>query len=308
LSNTLYIKVDNLASVIASYDQIKVYKSATETGTFSEVTGPGTRVVLSSQDSLYIYVDDSGIETDWYKSSYFNSSNLAESALSEASQGTSVGQLLENMQVVITLNKEIKDVNGNRLGEDQEFYFTTKYLPMYTGLQRIRLDIGTFIRDIPDDTINLAIYEASVEVDAGTFSKENAAQGTDYYKHARRMWTICRAEEILLNNLINGSGGMLKAKRLADFEVEYDSLAIQNVLKSVKDCQAAWEAEVVTGGFAIQTPRGVVKGDLDIDRPSTGRLWDEPVGTPGGNATVRYSGSRRWLKTWIPRYKKNGRF
>jgi len=305
LSNTIYIKVDELENVLLTYNQVKVYSSATEGGTFTEVTTVLDRIDLNEQDNLYSYTDSVGATTDFYKTSYFHSSTLAESSLSTASQAVPLDQLAENMQVVIQISGDIEDEEGNPLSEDQELFFTTTYNPMYSAIRRIRLDIGSFLRDIPDDTINLAIFEASIEADYLTFDK-NAAALSNLYLHARRQWATCKAEEILLNNLINGAGGLLKSKRLADFSVEYGTEAINNILKKVQDCINRWEPELMTGGHATQTPRGVVKGELDIDRPNVGRLWDTPDGYPVGNSRVLYRGSRRWLKGYIPKKRSWG--
>lgn len=303
MANTVYVKVENLDEVLDTYDRIKIYRSATADGVYVEVTSVGTRPVLNVQDNLYSYVDAGGATTDYYKAAYFHSISLIESAQSAPMLATPLAQLLENMQVVITVDKSVKDTDGFELGEDQEFFFTTTYVPMYSSIRRLRLDIGSYIKDVPDDTINLAIFEASREADFLTFDKTTAATN-GLYKHARRQWTTCKAAEILLNNIINGAGGLVKSKRLADFAVEYDTKAIENILSKVKDCIARWEAEVNTGGFAIASPKGVVKGEYDLDRPNAGRGWDDPDGWPLGNGKVQYSGSRRWLTTYVP--KKRG--
>jgi hypothetical protein len=300
VANTVYIRVDNLATVLLTYDVIKVYRSLTEDGVFSEVTTLGTRPILNAQDNLYTYIDNTGVATDFYKTAFFHETSLVESAQSAASQAMPLAQLAENMQVVITVSEDIEDIDGNPLGEDQEFYFTTTYNPMYSAIRRIRLDIGSFLKNTPDDTINLAIFEASIEADHLTFDK-NAAAMSNLYLHARRQYVTCKAEQILLNNLINGAGGMLKSKRLADFSVEYSDGAIKNILAKVEDCIARWEPELMTGGHAVQTPRGVVKGEMDIDRPNVGRGWDTPDGYPVGNARVLYRGSRRWRTGYIPK-------
>lgn len=300
MANTVYIRVDNLATVLLTYDVIKVYRSLTEDGVFSEVTTLGTRPILNAQDNLYTYIDNTGVATDFYKTAFFHETSLVESAQSAASQAMPLAQLAENMQVVITVSEDIEDIDGNPLGEDQEFYFTTTYNPMYSAIRRIRLDIGSFLKNTPDDTINLAIFEASIEADHLTFDK-NAAAMSNLYLHARRQYVTCKAEQILLNNLINGAGGMLKSKRLADFSVEYSDGAIKNILAKVEDCIARWEPELMTGGHAVQTPRGVVKGEMDIDRPNVGRGWDTPDGYPVGNARVLYRGSRRWRTGYIPK-------
>src|ERR1044072_8100891 len=118
MANTIHIKVDNLSSVLEVYTQIKVYRSATgEDGTFVEITDSSTRLTLSEQDSLYSYTDDSGTTTDYYRATYYNPDTLTESPQSGSIRGTPLTQLVENMQVVVSLDPMISGTNGVSLGE-----------------------------------------------------------------------------------------------------------------------------------------------------------------------------------------------
>ena len=70
-------EVEELVNVMTLYDQQKVYRSTTgETGIYSEITGPGTRVALVAGQVAYFFYDTSGDVTYWYKTRYFNSSTL----------------------------------------------------------------------------------------------------------------------------------------------------------------------------------------------------------------------------------------
>lgn len=85
----LTITVEDVDATIAIFDRIKVYRSVTgATGTYLELTGPGTRVALVAGQSVYEYVDASGDPAYWYKSSFFSTSTFAESSLSDARQGS----------------------------------------------------------------------------------------------------------------------------------------------------------------------------------------------------------------------------
>jgi hypothetical protein len=75
------ISVSELANVLTLYDQIKVYRSTTGIdGTYTEITGAGTRINLSQGTSSYEFDDTSGDALYWYRTSYFNSNTSAESA------------------------------------------------------------------------------------------------------------------------------------------------------------------------------------------------------------------------------------
>lgn len=304
---TIYIKVDNLATVLETFTHIKVYRSTTgEDGSFSEITDSSTRIPMNVFDNLYLYEDSSGTEDLYYRASYFDPAESEESAQSGTIRGTSTSQLLENMQVVITVDGSIANTDGVELGDDLEFYFTTKYNPLYSTVRKIRLDIGKFIEGIPDDTINFAIFEASREADFLTFIKD-ASKQTPLYVHARRQWTTCKAEQILLFNAYSTSGGLLKSKRLGDFEVVYDRAVVDNLNNRLMDCLARWEAEINSGGAAIQTPSMVIKGELDPDRPDIGRTWEGPYdGMPIGNAKIKYANNRRFFTTFYQPKKRWG--
>lgn len=298
MGNTVYVKVDNLATVLLTYDRIKIYKSATITGTYTEITNSGTRPILNAQDDLYSFIDTAGLTTDFYKAAYFNSTTTAESDLSNPISGTPLTQLLENMIITIIVAGSIKDTFGNELGEDQEFYFTTTYKPLYSSIRRIRLDVGPFIKGIPDDTLNLALFEASREADYLTFDK-NAALYTDLYVHARRQYASYRAEQILLSNM--AAAGSVKSKKLGDFQVDYDSAVIEKILSKIAMDVKKWETQINTGGKGTQTVRGVTKGIFDADRPRIGRMWESSDGWPLGNRRFQTAGSR-WSKGYLPRY------
>lgn len=298
MANTVYVKVDNLATVLLSYDRIKIYKSATIGGSYTEVTNAGSRPIINSQDDLYLYLDSPGITTDFYKASYYNSSTFVESTLSDPIAGSPFNQLLENMIVTIIVSGTIKDMFGNEIGEDQEFYFTTTYKPLYSSIRRVKLDVGPFVKGIPDDTINLAIFEASREADYLTFDKDTANY-SDLYIHARRQYTSYRSEQILLSNMT--AAGLIKSKKLGDFQVDYDSTAISKILDKISADLVRWEKQINTGGKGTQTLRNFIKGANDPDRPRNGRMWERPDGWPVANARFVTSSGRRWEKGYLPR-------
>lgn len=86
--NRLSIVVNNIELVLSQYDQIKVYRSDTEGGTYVEITGALTRITLNAGRLVYFYDDLLGTPTQWYKTSYYNSITTAESSLSVAQMGS----------------------------------------------------------------------------------------------------------------------------------------------------------------------------------------------------------------------------
>jgi hypothetical protein len=84
--------VPELSNVMTQYDQVKVYRSDLEDGTYVEITGIGTRVDLVVDQTNYEYIDAAApTPLYWYKTAYFNSTTLAESSMSDALQGSDPG-------------------------------------------------------------------------------------------------------------------------------------------------------------------------------------------------------------------------
>jgi hypothetical protein len=213
----------------------------------------------------------------------------------------------ENTLVEILLSKDITSINGVSLDEDFGFFYTTSYNPLYSSVKKVKLDAGGMIGNLPDDTINLAILEASIEADVLHFRK--AIINENVFVHARRQYVTCLAAQGLAQNIL-ANGGVVKSKALADFKVEYDVNILGDLLRSLNDCCKKWEAQIQTGGGArtVRNPRMVVKGELDPDRPATGKLWyglssgEQPI----GNNKYRTSGTRRWRTGWISRTPRTG--
>lgn len=85
--------VNDLEDVMSSFDVQKVYRSVRQEGPWSEITDNGTRVNLVVGVVNYDFVDEFGSSSYFYASSYFNSSTLVESELSEPVHGETYGYI-----------------------------------------------------------------------------------------------------------------------------------------------------------------------------------------------------------------------
>jgi hypothetical protein len=211
------------------------------------------------------------------------------------------GSLPNNQLVTVVLGSTIKGTNGVSLGSDYQWSFTTSYSPMYTTLRRIRLSIGNFIEDVRDDTVNFAIYVASLMANEMTWNTSDA--DNEYYEFVRQQWAHCKAEELLLMNTIGGAGS-LKSKQLGDLRVEYNTSSNSTpALDRAIECQKKWEGALMAGGRQVQKAEGVVKGEFDPDRPPIGRGWIHTRGmnagsTPAANRKTLYSTQRRFYNRY----------
>lgn len=87
--NRILIDVDNLSQVLKYYNVIKVYRAIGEEGSYDEITDINTQIELIPEKEQYYYSDDSGDNTHWYKTSYYNTATTDESELSVTIQGGS---------------------------------------------------------------------------------------------------------------------------------------------------------------------------------------------------------------------------
>lgn len=208
------------------------------------------------------------------------------------------GLLFANNVVTVVLDDSIAGTDGTTLSTDYEWYFTTEYDPLYSSVRKVKLEAGALLTSVPNDTINLAIFEASLEADISTFNSPTSTN--EYYNFARRQWVTCKAIEVLLSNVLGANAG-LKSKRLADLEVQYDTKMAMNALDKALGCLAKWTPILQAGGWLVQEPTMFIKGEYDPDRPKVGRLWENNDVyqniTPAGNAKAVNTNTNRRYKT-----------
>lgn len=214
----------------------------------------------------------------------------------------------ENNLIEVTLASGIQSLDGNLLGEEYSFFFTTTYTPYYSDPKKVRLEAGSLLAGVTDYAISVSVLESSIEAEALTFATQ--ITNNKLYQHARREYVTCRAALTLAQNVM-ANGGLLKSKRLADFSVEYDVTGLKELIDNLFSTCKRWLDQLQTGGGAraIQDPQRVIKGELDPDRPLVGRLWS-PVRNPQhpyGNSKALRSGTRRPRTYWTdPKNKWKG--
>ena len=83
----LSIVVDSVSLVLQTYDQVKVYRSDSEDGVYTEITDGSSRINIVPEKTIYEFEDELGTHLNWYKTSYYHSTTTAESAQSAGRQG-----------------------------------------------------------------------------------------------------------------------------------------------------------------------------------------------------------------------------
>lgn len=218
--------------------------------------------------------------------------------------------LYENNILYVQLDDSIAATDGSTLDEDYIYYLTTTYNPMYSAIRRVRLDLGSLINDIPDDTINFAIFEASLATNANSFAT-SIADGP-FWAFAKREYTTCMAELTLVRALLgdrNLSAQM--SKTLGDLSIARGSglNALRDKMAQLEDCAARWQVTVQTGGEvspdASLVPDYAVKGTVAEDAIVFNRQWESTSGLgessrSAANDKVAWS-TRRYLRTFRKR-------
>ena len=205
-------------------------------------------------------------------------------------------QLQNNNVITITLDKDIASTDGDTLGSDYSFYFTTEYSPTYTNYNQIMLEIGRYIANVPEDTVWRLILSASLDADRLARRDPDSSDETEWFEFSRRNWVRCRVEELLLVEALQEYD--IKRKRLGDLDVTWNTEGINNALDRALACKDKWLPSLESGGIKIKRAQHFIKGLYDPDKPVFGRdniRADDPRnpyrGTPAANTkyyTNRY--------------------
>lgn len=219
--------------------------------------------------------------------------------------GSAVIQTIsENQLIVVLLDSTIADTSGNTLAEEAQYTFSTRYNPYYASPDLLRLECGTWLDNIPNDTLSLMIHWSSKEADYIT--PTGARKSTNAYRVARTKFVVFDvALRCLTLPAANSGGG---TKQLGDLLVKKDS-SFSNVIKDLKQKREEWfrvlnaGATIVPGqGFA---PSVAAKGQHHPENKRVGRLWwnplDYPYPVPAGNTRVRKSGQRKFRRGYAER-------
>lgn len=209
---------------------------------------------------------------------------------------TLTDSLVANNLVSVEIGDSLKDEDGNLLSSGESFYFTTTYTPLYVTPRRIRLDIGAHLIGVPNDTINLAIFEASRTADILAYTSGTIVN-QQYYDMIKRNFVICEAAGILMQG-ISMEGG-ISSKKLGDFSTQYDTEFLPRLLDRLTDCVDKWQPLLMNGGNEKDFTRAV-KGLYDPNRPQIGRVWETGTSmVPAANTKEAYY--YRWRHTWESR-------
>ena len=194
----------------------------------------------------------------------------------------------------------IKSADGNTLAETTIEYLTDLD-PLYVLPDRIRMEIGPLISDIPDTTLVQMIHKWSLWAKNLNFRSVDTSD--EVYQMILADYVTCKTIGDVLTSGAIASGYL--QKRLSDLSVirndGQSKLSLADVLAEASKCSAKAEELLKRGGYYTSGMKTFIKGKYDKNRPAFGRLWVRPDENdinrvPGGNTKVKYG--RRLFTTW----------
>ena len=170
---------------------------------------------------------------------------------------TPTDSIVQNSRYTINFTSDILNTDGNSL-ESFTTYFTSRYSPLYVGLNVIRANFGRFLIPYSDDLLNFYIFRESLNVNREFIFYYSSWTGGPVEDQVRNfMFTLtypmekyveCKVSERLLTNryyelLESGAGSQQK---LGDFSIEqgYNILGeLNNQIKFLRQESLKYSAE-----------------------------------------------------------------
>ena len=200
-----------------------------------------------------------------------------------------------NNVITVTVSSLTPSAAGNTLGNNYRFMFTTPYFPYYSTVSQIRATIGSFIREIPSDTIARNIYLNSIEA----YNIANTIYSQYLWDmssptFAAKKWVFCKTQyDLLYSKLLDmASSGPGMIKRLGDFTIQESTEmqeGVKGALNKALECSNAY-LKLLLGKFRRAKAKMVVRG---VTSPATPpirgvRTWSLETGMDriGANKTL----------------------
>ena len=191
-----------------------------------------------------------------------------------------------NSLILITLADTIADTNGNKLGKTQYLSFATEYNPFYCSVEMVRMEMGSWVDLVPDDTIALAIHWSSLEANNIT---SVIPKDKDRYYYARTRFTMYDCALRLFTMPVGTSSpGSGKQKQLGDLLIENGSsldLNIKDLIMELRLERDEWWRVVNAGGTIVN-----------------GQGLGPTMATKGGSISEKIKRSREWHDPWNEHY------
>jgi len=204
-----------------------------------------------------------------------------------------------NEIISVQVQSGIKALNSNEsLEENIILNFSTEYNPFYCSVEMLRVEMGSWVDLVPDETLALAIHWSSVEADNITSKGKICEQ----YFYARTRFVMYDAAIKLFSMPIslNGTG---KSKQLGDLLIEDGSSLdynLKDLVYELKEERDEWWRVVNARGSIVLGqglgPSSASKGSANSIKKS--REWHDPWSEhyiqPTQNSQYRRQGQKKY--------------
>ena len=207
-----------------------------------------------------------------------------------------------NRLIQIEISPNIMSLDGEVIGDVEEHYFITEFNPFYAPIEILRVECGSWLNDVPDETLALAVHWASIKADELTCKKPVSER----YYYARTRFVLFDAAISLFTMPVGSYGSNSKThKTLGDLSVQNSDLDldIKDLLKEYKEQRDEW-LRVLNAGGSITLgqsldPTFASKGSKRPDYLAVSRQWQDPWGEYFDQPTV----NSKYMKPGENKYK-----
>ena len=206
-----------------------------------------------------------------------------------------------NQVILVSLSNEISGLDGSKLVKDEEVYYCTEFNPFYAPVEMLRVECGSWMNNIPDDTLALAIHWSSKKADDITHRKP---VGPNYF-FARTRFVLFDAAISLFTMPVGSYGSNSQThKTLGDLSVQNSDLDldIKDLLKEYKEQREEWFRVVNAGGhITLGQSLGPTFASKSAKRPDHNLIsrqwhdpWNEYFWIPTNNSKYRKPGEEKY--------------
>lgn len=160
--NLSYDHPSNTPIYLIRYDKVKVYSSATEAGTFTEISG--SPFLIDIESPVTVIEDATGTATTWYKTSYYNSQTTTESSKTNAMQGSgpkrgAVSSLIKRVRTDHSITNDITLVTDDEIidwfNECLDVIQSQKNWPLSEDSVQMSTVASQNAYTVPEDTLKI---------------------------------------------------------------------------------------------------------------------------------------------------------
>ena len=198
---------------------------------------------------------------------------LDESKIEENKFGLDFNEL-----ITVEVFKGIKSADNKEMLDSEIFSFSSEYNPFYCSTEMLRMEMGSWVDIVPDDSIALAIHWSSIEADnitsKGVISEE--------YYYARTRYVMYDAAVKLFSMPISNDKNTGKTKQLGDLLIEEGasiSYPLKDLINELKEERDEWWRVVNARGSIVLGqglgPSSALKGSKG--KLERSREWYNPL-------------------------------